>query len=303
MNKQNNGGNAPSNLPHGDFGDENEKRDDVDSSYSEYSSNQNTVNIPEPKDKKDDSGKTWLKVLAVIALVIILLAGLYGTSRVIANLPNAARSIASGFISVTSQMFGPDDEDIIEEEEEDVSEEEDASEEEEDASDDTDQEDTTSQTNTETQTTQRTEYRIVNRGGGSTVSDPNGDVDLEVEILAVGIMDRRGMKFIEKSVFDEDDLIAIKFKVTNIGTKTSDGWFYRADLPTEDPFVYDSEEQVGLEPGERIEFTLAFDQLDENGGDIDIEADPGRDLDDITHSNNRVTVELEVDDSAVRPMY
>lgn len=259
----------------------------------------------------DDSAgaSTAVKALAVLGIVALLLLGLFFTSRVVANLPDAARSIAAGFVSVTSQFFGAD-EDADDEDDSDVIVVEDDEEEEEDIdSDDEDEEEengdgtvSTPTTGTGGQTTTtRSEYRIVHRPvttTGVTVSDPNGDIDLELTILATGILDRsRNREFVERDEVDGNDTVAVKFQVKNIGTKSSGEWWYRAELPTDSGFTYDSEEQLELKPGERMEFVLAFTDIEDDRGtaEVEIEIDPSRDLDESSRSNNRETVEIDVD--------
>jgi len=49
---------------------------------------------------------------------------------------------------------------------------------------------------------------------------------------------------------------ALQFAVKNMGTKTSDGWIYQADLPTGN--IYESPIQQVLLPGERAVITIGF---------------------------------------------
>lgn len=269
------------------------------------------TNSPANNTEGSKGASTAVKALAVLGIVALLLLGLYGTSRVVANLPEAARSIAAGFVSVTSQFFGADEDEeeddnevaVTEDEEDEEDEDEDASRD--DEEEDEEDEDETASTPTgntggETTTT-RSEYRIVHRPvttTGTTVSDPNGDTDLELTILATGVLDRsRDREFVERDEVDSNDTVAVKFQVKNIGTKTSEEWWYRAELPTDSGFTYDSEEQLELKPGERMEFVLAFTDIEDNGGtaEVEIEIDPSRDLDESSRSNNRETVEIDVD--------
>lgn len=260
--------------------------------------------------EESKGASTAVKALAVLGIVALLLLGLFFTSRVVANLPEAARSIAAGFVSVTSQFFGADeneeddDNDVIvvdDNEDEDTSRDEDEDEEEDNEDEEEITPTPTPNTGGETVTRTRSEYRIVQRPvttTGSAISDPNGETDLELTILATGILDRsRNREFVERDEVDENDTVAIKFQVKNVGTKTSDEWWYRAELPTDPNFTYDSEEQLELKPGERMEFILAFTDIEEDGGiaEVEIEIDPSRDLDETTRSNNRETVEINVD--------
>jgi hypothetical protein len=259
---------------------------------------------------KADRKESAIKGLAVLGIIALILIGLYGSSRVLANLPEVARSIASGFVSVTSQFFGADgDEDDEEDEEDDdrennvivVERDEDSEDDESDeggASDDEEVGDDTTPTTPTQPATPQYRYRVVQTptSFGPPASDPNGDVDLEVSILATGIIHPQKKTFIEQDFMDINDRGAVRFQVKNIGTKTSEEWKYRVNLPTDPDHTYDSDEQMGLKPGERIEYTLQFDSLSESNNELEIEVDPGRRIDDVSRSNNRVEVDLDIRD-------
>ncbi|MCA9361122.1 hypothetical protein KC845_01040 [Candidatus Kaiserbacteria bacterium] len=92
-------------------------------------------------------------------------------------------------------------------------------------------------------------------------SDPNGKVDLQITYKAVGI--QNGSVFIPKSNIKTDEKGAIQFEVKNIGTKTSENWFFEANLPS--GIVYKSDNQVALKPNERALFTLGFEGITKTG--------------------------------------
>jgi hypothetical protein len=128
--------------------------------------------------------------------------------------------------------------------------------------------------------------RIVETVTYSTpVSDPNGFVDLAVEIVAVGHLDRNG-NFIQRSTIDDDARGAFQFEVKNIGTKTSDSWDFEALLPS--GLMYEAPRQNPLQPQERILFTLGFDSVGEDGQQrIAVTVDSNRDVQNTNNSFSR----------------
>lgn len=303
MNQENQNNSAPSNLPTGDNGgSDNIRKDSGSVSAPETSTH------TEKKSEEDKKG-TAVKAAAIIGVIILIFVGLYATSRVVANIPDFARGLASGFVSVTSELFTADDEDEDENENADIDEEEDtdnrSAEGEEDGDEEGDREgksdgsgeiDGGSAETPAPQPQTPGNFRVVEIPGQEVESDPNGDVDLKVSLIALGRSDNlRGDDFRETDEFDEDDFITIKFEVRNIGTKTSDQWEYEVELPTRNSFTFESDEQDELRPGDRMEFTLTFEDADEDEDEIVIEVDPDDDTDDVNRRNNRLRVELEIE--------
>ncbi len=99
------------------------------------------------------------------------------------------------------------------------------------------------------------------------VSDPNGYTDLEVTYLGIGRIVNG--TFISQTSFDEDDRVAFRFQVKNIGTKTSGSWDYELELP--DRKDYDSPTQVPLLPTEYAIFTVEFNLDDDSDNTVSIE--------------------------------
>ena len=122
----------------------------------------------------------------------------------------------------------------------------------------------------------------------TTVSDPNGFFDLSIRVVDVGFIDSDTKAFIASSSVERGEHEgAIRFEVSNNGTKTSPKWMFEASLPTTPSYDYESRKQQALRPGERIEYTLAFDRVrNADKGTIVINIDPEKLLDEIVRSNN-----------------
>lgn len=84
--------------------------------------------------------------------------------------------------------------------------------------------------------------------------ESNGFVDLRVSTEGVGrISDQQ---FVYMASYDTHAENAIIIDVKNVGTKTSDTWELRTDLPT--GTTYTSGVQSGLKPNEHVTFTIRF---------------------------------------------
>lgn len=129
------------------------------------------------------------------------------------------------------------------------------------------------------------------------VSDPNGTADLAVTILEVGIINPDTKLFVAtSSVERREHEGAVRFQVQNVGTKTSSAWTFEASLPTTPSYTYRPRgSQQALRPGDRIEYTLAFDRVrNADVGSIRIEIDPREVLDEITRANNEARTTINI---------
>ncbi len=127
---------------------------------------------------------------------------------------------------------------------------------------------------------------------GSTVSNPAGFTDLSANVIEVGIVDKTTGSFTASSTPSKNPMggrVAVRFSVTNIGTRTSPQWNFNAVLPTYPSAVFSSPEQQQLGPGDRIEFTLAFDSFDPSGtGTFTVNVDPAGSVNESNKDNNIV---------------
>ena len=132
------------------------------------------------------------------------------------------------------------------------------------------------------------------------VSDPNGEADLTIRVIAYGLVDRSSGDFDERDEIPQDlpsgKRGAIKFVVENEGTKLSDEWEFEATLPTSPSYTYKSVEQTSLYPGDKIEFIIGFDRLrNTDEDDYRIEIDSKDDVDESNERNNVETGKIEID--------
>jgi hypothetical protein len=105
------------------------------------------------------------------------------------------------------------------------------------------------------------------------VSNPNGFTDLSVAYVGVGSYNAATGVFSAKTTLDNDDRAALRFVVTNIGTKTSSAWSYKATVPTSGTDTYRSNSQAPLIPGERAIVTVLFGDIREKTGTANVEVE------------------------------
>ena len=109
-----------------------------------------------------------------------------------------------------------------------------------------------------------------------------------VRIISVGGIDPATNIFTAKESIVITERAAVRFEIVNIGTKRADGWSFNAVLPTFPSHIFSSESQQALGPGDKIEYTLGFDQFDINQteGVIAIYVDPTNSINEPNKDNN-----------------
>lgn len=124
---------------------------------------------------------------------------------------------------------------------------------------------------------------------GARVSDPNGRIDLSVVILQTGIIDPATNIFTQTASIRRGTKGAVRFQVTNVGTKQVENWNFNAVVPTFPMYIYSSDMQPALGPGDSVEYTLGFDQVDATAtkGIFTINIDPAGSIhNEISRDNN-----------------
>ena len=120
------------------------------------------------------------------------------------------------------------------------------------------------------------------------ISDPSGRPDLSVRILSLGTLDRSTNAFTPGAGVLVGSRAAIRFEIENVGTRTAEYWYFNASLPSWPFHIFHGDAQRSLGPGDKIEYTLGFDAIDNRatGGVITINADPANSLFEPSESNN-----------------
>lgn len=144
-------------------------------------------------------------------------------------------------------------------------------------------------TRTPTAGEKKTTVYPIQGGSGARAFDPNGYPDLAIEILDSGIL--IGDTFVKSSTVGQGQRAAVIFSVKNLGTNITPDWKFKANLPTANG-EFTSETQTPLYPGDRIEFTIGFDNPNNQGANtVNLTVDPeGRIFKDPNRVNNYASV-------------
>lgn len=103
-----------------------------------------------------------------------------------------------------------------------------------------------------------TTYQI---SGTTTPAVLSGLPDLTVTINAVGYLATTSAdSFVASSTVPAGSRPAVNFTIRNIGSNVAGAWRFSASIPTQTSYIYQSQPQQPLNPGDSIEYTLGFDQ-------------------------------------------
>lgn len=116
-------------------------------------------------------------------------------------------------------------------------------------------------------------------------SNPYGNIDLEVQMIAIGEITPYGA-FAPSAVVHSYSTGAAKFRVTNKGTKNSGNWYFSAILPTQGGYPFASDTQRALGPNESVEILMTFDQLVGGAHNFSAHVDPSNFVPESNEYNN-----------------
>ena len=129
----------------------------------------------------------------------------------------------------------------------------------------------------------------------ATPTTPSNLPDFSVRILGVGSINPNTRTFVPASTLSTNEIGAVRFEITNSGTKASGVWGFSANLPTNPAFEYTSERQHSLSPGDRIEYTIQFDQLVRGTNTFTVHADTADEIKEVSENNNIATQAIVVE--------
>ena len=112
---------------------------------------------------------------------------------------------------------------------------------------------------------------------GATTTAPSsvlsGLPDFIVTINSVGYLATSSAEsFTATSTVPKGSRPAVNFTIKNIGTNKSGPWRFSASIPAQNTYVFQSQPQQSLAPGDSIEYTLGFDQANSGVQTISITA-------------------------------
>lgn len=114
--------------------------------------------------------------------------------------------------------------------------------------------------------------------------------DLAVRIMAVGTIDPTTGAFIAGATASANAVSAVEFSIQNVGGSRSGIYYFSANLPTQDGYVYQSPAQASLAPGASIINTLRFTPVVSGGGEFSVSVNPGGTVRESNYSNNAAQV-------------
>jgi CARDB len=104
-------------------------------------------------------------------------------------------------------------------------------------------------------------------GGASATAALSGLPDFSVSIDAIGYLASSSAdSFVQSSTVPSGSRPAVRFTIKNIGTNVSGSWRFSASIPTQTAYIYQSQPQQSLAPGDSIDYTLGFDQANKGAG-------------------------------------
>ena len=91
----------------------------------------------------------------------------------------------------------------------------------------------------------------------------SGLPDLMVKINAVGYLATSSAEsFVASSTVPAGSRPAVSFTIKNIGTNATGAWRFSASIPAQTTYIFQSQPQQSLAPGDSIDYTMGFDQAD-----------------------------------------
>lgn len=96
---------------------------------------------------------------------------------------------------------------------------------------------------------------------GGTTNVLSGLPDFYINITDVGyLVTTSADSFVTSSTVPAGSRPAVRFTIKNIGTNVASSWRFSASIPTQTSYIYQSQTQQSLNPGDSIDYTLGFDQ-------------------------------------------
>lgn len=124
----------------------------------------------------------------------------------------------------------------------------------------------------------------------------SGLPDLVVHINAVGYLaTTSASSFVASTTVPSGSRPAVVFTIKNIGTNMVGPWRWSASIPTQTSYIYQSQPQQALNPGDSIEYTLGFDQANRGSGQmISVTANFDRAVAELNTDNNSAAATLTI---------
>lgn len=132
--------------------------------------------------------------------------------------------------------------------------------------------------------------------GTATTSPLSGLPDLLVHINAIGYLASSSPdSFVATTTVPAGRRPAVNFTIKNVGTNVTGSWRFSATIPTQSSFLFLSEPQQSLAPGDSIDYTLGFDQANRGSGQlISVTANYDHAVGESNTNNNNASARLTI---------
>lgn len=137
-----------------------------------------------------------------------------------------------------------------------------------------------------------TTYQITPESSATVYGLP----DLKTNIDTIGYLTTDSTdSFVGSGTVPSGKRPAVKFSIKNVGTNWSGTWRFSAKIPTRTSYVFESDPQQSLAPGESIDYILGFDNaLHGSSETITITANFDHVLTDANANNDIATADLDI---------
>ena len=124
----------------------------------------------------------------------------------------------------------------------------------------------------------------------------SGLPDLVTSINAVGYLATTSAEsFVASSTVPYGSRAAVTFTIKNVGTNATGAWRFSASIPTQSAYIYQSQLQQSLNPGDSIDYTLSFDQPNRGAGQmISVSANFDRVVIESNSNNNSAAASITI---------
>jgi hypothetical protein len=135
-------------------------------------------------------------------------------------------------------------------------------------------------------------------GSTTTSAAPSlfGFPDLVVSIKDIGYLATSSAEsFVASSTVPFGSRPAVVFTIKNVGTNATGAWRFSASIPTQTAYIYQSQLQPPLNPGDSIDYTLGFDQANKGANKmISITANFDRTITESNPDNNSASTNITI---------
>ncbi len=128
-------------------------------------------------------------------------------------------------------------------------------------------------------------------GNATTTPTLSGLPDLVVTINVIGYLATTSAEsFVASTTVPSGGRPAVNFTIRNAGSNVSGSWRWSASIPTQTSYIYMSQPQQSLAPGDSIDYTLGFDQANPGANQpVSISANFDRAVSESNTNNNNAS--------------